>query len=188
MKPDVTKDYRVEIDAGWKNLNKLIPKYELEGLCGMGWFARRRYTRAKGHFVRAYELDPKGWEAVWGLGKIAWLERDVEGAFVYSKEAAVGHRKSSELFSDLVRLALALDKLTEAEMYARAAVELEPRNSELLSDYALVLMVNRHVKRAIGVATNACKLNPDDGRNWDVLQWVRRVDKGEEELPESIAL
>ena len=188
MVSDGAKQYQAHTAAGFKILGKLLRRFEGEGFGGFGWLGRRQLARARGHFEGAHQLSPTGWEGLWGLGKVALLEGEREVAFTRLKEAASGHRESVELFSDLARLGLALDKRGEAELYARTAVDLEPKNSELLADYALVLLATNQVKRAIGVATNACKLNPDNGRNWTVLQLIRRVDKGEEERPESISL
>jgi tetratricopeptide (TPR) repeat protein len=176
-----------ETKAGWRALNKLLPKYEL-GEVEPGWLARRRLEAARGHFEAALALDAEGWESLWGMGKLLRIGGAVPGALALLQRAALSHEGSPALYRDLTALALELDRRDDAEEYARAAVALDTQDADMLASYALVLLFNSQVKRALGVATNACKLQPNDSRNWEILQLIRRVDKGEEGPPVSIAL
>jgi Flp pilus assembly protein TadD len=176
-----------ETKAGWRALNKLLPKYEL-GEVEPGWLARRRIEAARTHFEAALRIEPEGWESLWGMGKLLRIGGDVPAAFALLLRAVSGHDRSPALYRDLTVLALDLDRRDAAEEYARAAVALNTQDADMLASYALVLLFNSQVKRALGVATNACKLQPNDSRNWEILQLIRRVDKGEEGPPVSIAL
>ena len=91
-----------------------------------------------------------------------------------------------EFYIDLTTFALELGHYSEAEQYGRTAVEHNPKDPELLSLYAVALVMNKKSKRALGVATNACKYDANNSRTWSVLDLVKRIDRGEEEIPESI--
>lgn len=176
-----------EAKAGWRALNKLLPKYEQGGV-EPGWLAKRRLDEARRHFEASLAVEPEGWESLWGMGKLLRIGGDVAGGFALLQRAAASHEHSPALYRDLTVLALELERRDDAEGYARAAVALNTEDADMLASYALVLLFNSQVKRALGVATNACKLQPNDSRNWEILQLIRRVDKGEEAPPVSIVL
>ena len=63
------------------------------------------------------------------------------------------------------------------------AVLLDEKNTGLLANYALALLVAQQPKRALGVITNACRIDPNDGDAHQILIWVKKINHGETECP-----
>lgn len=185
MSDESLSAYRLENEKGWQSLSKLLPKYE-SGEIALGFLAKRHFKAAIEHFDKAVSINESGWESWWGLGKLDRVIGNLGGAFEKLEKAVELEGNAQELYCDLASYALELGKPSQAEEYARAVVEQFPQDPQMLSLYAMALVMNQQVKRALGVATNACKFGPNDSRTWDVLAYIKRIDKGEEEIPESI--
>ncbi len=185
MGDEVSTVYANENTHGWKRLYKLLPKYEL-GDTTLGLLAKRHFNAAQGHFERALAANELGWESWWGMGKLARMDGRLQVGFENLQRALALKGNGLEFYIDLTTFALELGQYSLAEQYGRTAVEYNPKDSELLSLYAVALAMNKKSKRALGVATNACKYDANNSRTWSVLDLVKRIDRGEEEIPESI--
>jgi len=187
MSDDSNAEYLSENTQGWESLSKLLPKYEM-GEQSLGFLAKRHFKSAIDHFEKAIQLNESGWESWWGLGKLDRVNRQLANGFEKLEKAADLDGDALELYLDLANYALELGESVKADQYARVLVEQSPQDPELLSLYAVALVMNKQTKRALGVATNACKFGPNNSRTWEILEFVKRIDKGQEPVPESIRL
>ena len=120
------------------------------------------------------------------MGKLDRVGGELAGGFEKLEKAAQLNGDAQELYLDLATFALELGESVKADHYARTVVEQNPKDPDMLSLYAVALVMNKQTKRALGVATNACKFGPNNSRTWEILEFIKRVDQGTEDIPDSI--
>ena len=178
-------DYAEFFRRGWELIRKL-PSAEQRGDKPLGWFAKRHAKAAKELFDKCYAIEPGDSACLWALGKLEQAFGEHEKALAWFEQALAEQHDNLELIREASYSAMVLGKGKQAEELCRTAVDLSPKDQDLMANYALALLLNREGKRALGVATNAFRLNPEEGFSRDVLGYVKKVVDGKEDYPEHL--
>tara|TARA_B100000959_G_C14670029_1_gene496062 strand:- start:116 stop:673 length:558 start_codon:yes stop_codon:yes gene_type:complete len=178
-------NYAALFRKGWDLIRKLSSA-EKRGDRPLGWFEKRHARAAHELFKRCYALQPEDSACLWALGKLEQAYGNHEKALEWFEQALPSHNDNLELIREASYSAMVLGRGEKAEQLCRRAVDLMPNDADLMSNYALALLLNKEGKRAFGVAANAFKLNPKEGFARDVLAYVRKILDGKEDYPERL--
>ena len=185
MSQDAEAHYGKLFRKGWKLIRKL-PSAEQRGDKPLGWFEKRHAKAAHEIFTECYALQPDDSACVWALGKLEQVFGAHEKALDWFEKALQSQQDNLELIREASYSAMVLGLGERAEQLCRQTVDLEPNNQDLMANYALALLLNKQGKRALGVATNAFKLNPEEGFCREVLAYAKKVVDGKEDYPERL--
>ncbi|MDP7040226.1 MAG: hypothetical protein QGI45_13785 [Myxococcota bacterium] len=185
MSSEVRTEYAKMFRRGWELIRKL-PSAEQRGDKPLGWFAARHVKAAKELFDKCYVLEPDDSACLWALGKLEQAIANHVNALEWFEKALEQQRDNLELIREASYSAMVLGRGERAEQLCRHAVDLEPNNQDLMANYALALLLNKQGRRALGVATNAFKLNPEEGFCREVLAYAKKVVDGKEDYPEHL--
>tara|TARA_B100000959_G_C14880621_1_gene582387 strand:+ start:238 stop:837 length:600 start_codon:yes stop_codon:yes gene_type:complete len=182
---EVRTEYAKIFRRGWELIRKL-PSAEQRGDKPLGWFAKRHVKAAKELFDKCYALEPDDSACLWALGKLEQAIANHVNALEWFEKALEQQRDNLELIREAAYSAMVLGRAEQSEKLCRQAVDLEPKSPDLMANYALALLLNQEGKRALGVATNAFRLNPEEGFSREVLAYVKKVVDGKEDYPEHL--
>jgi tetratricopeptide (TPR) repeat protein len=129
-------------------------------------------------------LNPKNWVAYWMKSKAYQALDEHENAYNAAKEG-LDIQCNADLLREYVRECLYLEKIKEAVFYAGEAMDLNA-DPGLEANFALVLMFDNQLERALRVAKSALEKDPADVKTQEVVTYIEAVVKGEKELPKSL--
>jgi len=185
LSSEAQTEYGKMFRRGWELIRKL-PSAEQRGDKPLGWFAKRHAKAAKELFDKCYAIDSSDSACLWALGKLDQAFGEHKKALDWFEQALAEERDNLELIREASYSSMVLGQGKRAEELCRIAVDLSPQDQDLMANYALALLLNREGKRALGVATNAFRLNPEEGFSRDVLAYVKKVVDGKEDYPEHL--
>jgi len=139
------------------------------------WFARRRLKKAKALFLRAIEINPAGWNAMFFIGKIAQRFGDNKTAlewFLKAREFAPANTALAKEAS------LAASSLGDYEMAARIAdeaIERKPEDPALHVNSGLAHILAGNCENALRRFQCAVDLEPSRAMNSQLVVYVFKV-------------
>jgi tetratricopeptide (TPR) repeat protein len=132
------------------------------------------------------EINPGNWAAHWTMGKGYQALEDHQ--LSYEKfVAAYKVGRNAAILRELVRECLYVDKIDEAIYYGHLATELEPDDAGLQANFALSLLLNKEVDRALATAEASLRKDPDDKITQQMVGFMKKIKEGKQELPKSLA-
>ncbi|MGH9368058.1 MAG: tetratricopeptide repeat protein [Thermoanaerobaculia bacterium] len=173
-------------DAAYKEAWRLIRNEILldgRGLRAPKWLIRRRLHEAIGLFETALEINPSGWQSMWGLGKIYQRLGDHEKALDWFLKARLLESSNPDVAREASISALALGKAEESLVLTEAALAANPRDTGLLANRALALMIAGQLSDARTLAAEAVSRNPKDRASRNALRLVEDVAAGKRRRP-----
>lgn len=140
-------------------------------------------VRGIDHLLEALEIMPNSWRAMWVIGKAHQALEDNENALHWFEEACRFDHCHTEVFREAFVQCVKLDLREEAERYALSALELEPNDAGLLSNYALGLLLNGKPAQAKAAAEKAYATDPIHPVNLRVMKLIDLVLGGGTRMP-----
>ena len=173
-------------DRAWSSVDSLILLEKSSPSSRPNWFARRKLRKAIDYFRQALDLNPDGWQAMWGIGKIYQRLGEHELSLEWFEHA---HEKEPSQ-PDVAREAgLAARECGRAELglkYCMVAVEIKPNDPGLMCNLALAHMIAGDDTSAVRWATDAVAGDPADDICKNVLRFAQEVTKGTRSRPRKI--
>ena len=151
-----------------------------------GMLAGRKLQKAIECFQKALEINPKGWQSMWLLGKIHQrLDSREESLFWFEKAMALAPDQP-----DVAReTGLAAFEAGDTELAFRcckAALDARPHDPGLMANLALAHLLRGELAEAEGLARKALELVPHDPISGDLSQIIREVAEGTRPRPASV--
>ncbi len=151
-----------------------------------GMFARRKLQKAIERFQEALEINTKGWQSMWALGKIHQrLESAAESLFWFKKAMALAPDQP-----DVAReTGLAAFEVGNAELglqCCRAALDARPDDPGLMANMALAHLLGGDLATADGWVSKSLELAPDDRISEFLSEVIREVVEGTRPRPASV--
>ena len=148
-----------------------------------GMFARRKLQKAIERFQGALEINPKGWQSMWMLGKIHQrLESQAESLFWFKKAMALAPDEP-----DVAReTGLAAFEAGNTELALQCCQAARPDDPGLMANLALAHLLGGDLAEAESFVSRALELVPHDPVSGDLSQIIREVAEGTRPQPASI--
>ncbi len=134
-------------------------------------------ARARGHFERALEIDPRYLEAHWGMFQY-WDRMNRNGLVAFTESLAQMDHYADELdrlgpgseltLNAMARRAWLAYEYEQAADYLREAVQRYPGNAGTLGAYATVLQIRADYELAIDTVDRALELDP---LSLEIMRW-----------------
>lgn len=147
------------------------------------WLVRRRLRKAIGLFETALEINPSGWQSMWGLGKIYQRLGDHVKALDWFLKARLLEPNNPDVAREASLSALDLGRAEESLALTEAALVANPSDPGLLANRALALMIAGHLTDARTLAAEAVRRNPRDRISKNALKLVEDVAAGKRRRP-----
>ncbi len=161
----------------------------LDGTCPSGrpgMFARRKLQKAIERFQGALEINPKGWESMWMLGKIHQrLESQAESLFWFEK-AMVLAPDEPDVARETGLAAFEVGNTELALQCCQAALGARPDDPGLMANLALAHLLRGGLAAAEGLVSKALELVPHDPISGDLSEIIREVAEGTRPQPASV--
>ena len=171
------------VDTAWSMIDGLQRKYA-NGNRALGWLAQKRWQKAQSCIEQALNIDPTGWRALWARGKLLRTIGEHVQAWPLYERALDNSSKDVGLLRDAVAIALYRGDAQLGQRLAREAIQASPNDPELMCLYGLALTLGGDGRRALGVVTNAWKLDQRRDATMDVMHYIRSIVNGQEPCPE----
>jgi tetratricopeptide (TPR) repeat protein len=177
-------------DAVYREAWRLIRSEILlngRGLLIPKWLARRRFRRAIGLFESALEINPSGWQSMWGLGKIHQRLGDHAKALDWFLKARLLEPDNPDVAREASICALDSGKVEQALALTEAALVANPTDAGLLANRALALMMAGQLTNARTVAAQAVSRDPKDRVSKNALKLIEDVAAGRRRRPTRVS-
>ena len=150
-----------------------------------GMFARRKLQKAIERFKGALEINPRGWQSLWALGKIhQQLESGAESLFWFKKAMALAPDQPN-VARETGLAAFEVGNTELALHCSQAALDARPDDPGLMANLALAHLLGGDLAEAEGFVGKALKLAPDDPISGYLSQVIREVVGGTRPRPAS---
>ncbi len=147
------------------------------------WLVRRRLRKAVGLFEAALEINPSGWQSMWGLGKIYQRLGDHLKASNWFLRARLLEPTNPDVAREASLSTLDLGRTEESLALTEAALVANPRDAGLLANRALALLIAGQVTDARTLAAEAVRRNPKDRISKNALKLIEDVAAGKRRRP-----
>ena len=151
-----------------------------------GTSSRQKLERAIECFQAALEINPRGWQSMWLLGKIHQrLENDGESLLWFEKalELAPDH---PDVARETGLAAFEAGNTVLALQCCRAALDARPDDPGLMANLALAHLLIGDLVAAEGLVRKALELVPHDPISGQMAEIIREVADGKRPQPWSI--
>ncbi|MFT3683598.1 MAG: tetratricopeptide repeat protein [Phycisphaerales bacterium] len=139
----------------------------------MGFFARRRARKAIALYKQCIEIFPGSWQSHWLKGKLHQVLNEHAHASAAFDEAARINPTQPDVLREAAISAADIHDYEKSLRYAAAASAAAPDDAGLVANLALAQsQCGRHVQ-AIATAEQACRMDPADEINQNVLKHVK---------------
>ncbi len=151
-----------------------------------GMFARRKLQKAIERFQGALEINPRGWQSMWMLGKIHQrLESEAESLFWFKKAMALAPDQP-DVARETGLAAFEAGNTELALQCCQAALDARPDDAGLMANLALAHLLGGDLAEAEGLVTKALEMVPHDPVSGHLSQIIREVAEGTRPQPASI--
>jgi len=151
-----------------------------------GMFARRKLHKAIERFEGALEINPKGWQSMWFLGKIHQrLESEAESLFWFKKAMALAPDEP-DVARETGLAAFEAGKTELALQCCQAALDARPDDPGLMANLALAHLLGGDLAEAEGLLSTALELAPQDPVSGHLSEIIREITEGARPQPASI--
>jgi anaphase-promoting complex subunit 3 len=130
---------------------------------GHEFYAQDKFDRAKQCYTKAIELDPRCYNAYWGLGQIFTRQEEYSNAKYNLIKALEVNPKSSTVRFSLATVAMAMRENDLAYQQLGLAIELNPRNAPALCQIGVLeLTVYGKIEQAKATLEQALAIAPQE--------------------------
>ena len=151
-----------------------------------GMFARRKLQNTIERFQEALEINPKGWQSMWALGKIHQrLDSAAESLFWFRKAMALAPDEP-DVARETGLAAFEVGNTELALQCCQAALDARPDDAGLMANLALAHLLRGGLAEAEGFVSKALELVPHDPVSGHLSQIIGEVAKGMRPQPASI--
>ena len=151
-----------------------------------GMFARRKLQKAIERFEGALEINPKGWQSMWLLGKIHQrLESEAESLYWFQKALALAPNEP-DVARETGLAAFEVGNTELALQCCQAALDARPDDPGLMANLALAHLLGGDLPEAEGLVSKALELVPHDQISGHLSQIIREVAEGTRPQPASV--
>ena len=151
-----------------------------------GMFARRKLQKAIERFQGALEINPKGWQSMWMLGKIHQrLESQAESLFWFKKAMALAPDEP-DVARETGLAAFEAGNTELALQCCQAALDARLDDPGLMANLALAYLLGGDLAEAEGFVSKALELVPHDPVSEHLSQIIREVAEGTRPQPASV--
>jgi tetratricopeptide (TPR) repeat protein len=135
------------------------------------------------YLQQAIELYPGNWRAYWYLGKTFQAIQASGRAYQNFRLAYETNPNEPDICRELMKECLDQGKTQEGVSTALAAVRLRPKDSGLLANLGLALLLNAQLREAEKVTKEAMKIDPNDRITQSILRVISEVRSGQRPQP-----
>jgi tetratricopeptide (TPR) repeat protein len=146
--------------------------------------ARERLKRGRDMLSRVLEFNPRYWAALWFRGTAHKCLRELEPAYDDFRRAYALEKTNPNVGRELACMCMALGKGEEAVQVSREVLEKNPSGADLMSNFALALLVAGDVSQAEAVVENSLKLDPTDKITRNLAKMITSVRAGQTARPD----
>jgi tetratricopeptide (TPR) repeat protein len=185
LSPELINEYNKCHEKGFKVLEQYakIQGFERKKT---GAADKNQIEKVISHLSRCIEIVPNAWSAMWGLGKAYQILDSHDKSLYWFEEALKIEKTNPDVYREATLEALKRGDAEKAIDYSKKAMNLAPHNAGLLANYALALLLNRQGNDALATIKKACKLDPKDTINKNVLSYIEEIINGHKNYPNTI--
>jgi tetratricopeptide (TPR) repeat protein len=185
LSPELINEYNKCYEKGFGLLEKYA-KIQGSKRKQIGSSDKNQIEEVISHLSRCIEIVPNAWSAMWGIGKAYQVLDSHDTSLYWFEETLKIEKTNPDVYREATLEALKLGNAEKAINYSETAVNLAPHNAGLLANYALALLLNRRGDDALTTIKKACKLDPKDTVNKNVLSYIEQVVNGHKGYPDTI--
>ncbi|NLX26069.1 MAG: hypothetical protein GXY61_08960 [Lentisphaerae bacterium] len=131
------------------------------------------------------KINPENWAAFWIKGKGYQALNDSLSAYTEFKSSYSIQKENPDVARELMIECLNLGKADEGVQVAREALSLRPKESGLVANLALALLIQGNLDEAMFQIDKAISLDPSDEINKNVRSFILEVKSGQRKPPKT---
>ncbi len=124
----------------------------------------QQFRESNRYYSIANKIDPDNSQALYGLGKTAYLQGKREQAISYLKETLENDGYQAEVFNDLGTIYEEMGEISEAEQYFEYSIRIKPDFVSPVINLSGLLANKQQYQEALGRIEHYLKSNPPDDR------------------------
>lgn len=183
--PELADDFNKNFGAAFELLKQFAP-IQGHGQVSPGFMGKKRLKEAIAMLGRCLEIHRGSWQSMWGMGKAHQALGNHLTALGWFERALKLEEGNPDVWREATIESLGLGEAEKALTYANTARELKPDDAGLLANLALALLLNKRGDEALSTIREACRRNPEDPVNKNVLTFVQEVVSGKKPYPDKI--
>ncbi len=187
--PDISPELRDEYNKKYERAFDLLQKHVfIQGSGGNqpSFLGKKRIKDAISLLHRCLEIWRDSWAAMWGIGKAHQALGNHRTALGWFERAMRIEESNPDVYREATIEGLSLGEAEKALTYAKKASKLKPDDAGLQANLALALLLNKQGDEALTEIQEACKRNPKDHVNKNVLELISDVVTGKKPYPDRI--
>lgn len=147
-----------------------------------------KVTEAIALFKECITIHPFSWQSHWAIGKSYQSIGEEDTALEWFEKAGEIDQLNVNILRESTLQSVRLGLKEKAIMYARNALEINPNDDGLYSNYALALLINHKGEEAFLAINKALSINDNEQINKNVFNLIKSVLDGKKTYPDKIGL
>lgn len=149
-------------------------------------FEKFTVKKAIGIFKECLSIHPFSWQSHWAIGKAYQALGEDYNALEHFEKACEIEQSNVSISREATLQCLSLGLKEKALKYAQMAMDANPKDNGLYSNYALSLLINKKGEEALAVINKALEIDSDDTININVSNFINSILEGKKPYPEKI--
>lgn len=137
-------------------------------------------------YKECINIYPLSWQSHWAIGKAYQSIGEQNMALEWFEKAIDIDKLNVNILRENTLQSLRLGLKEKAIKYAKAALEVNPNDDSLHSNYALALLINKKGNEAFLAINKALSINENQNSNKNVFNLIKSILDGKNTYPDKI--
>lgn len=137
-------------------------------------------------FKECINIYPFSWQSHWAIGKAYQSIGEQNMALEWFEKASDIDKLNVNILRENTLQSLRLGLKEKAIKYAKVALEVNPNDDSLYSNYALALLINKKGDEALLAINKALSINENHQTNKNVFNLIKSILDGQKTYPDEI--